>query len=607
MIEARSDFRVFPKRWGAEFTATEDVRFRLWAPDLEQLSLSLDGETVPMSSSGDGWFELLATGVAHGTPYNFVLPDGLVVPDPAARAQQGDVHGPSLVIDPTAYGWRNAAWRGRPWREAVIYELHVGTFTEEGTFRAAAERLGHLASLGVTCVELMPVGQFSGRRGWGYDGVLPYAPHSAYGTPDDMKHFVDEAHGLGLMVLLDVVYNHFGPDGNYLPVYAGSFFDPSRHTPWGAAIAYDREPVRQFYVDNALYWLEEYNLDGLRLDAVDQIKDASEPELLVEIAEAVRKEFPERHVHLTTEDNRNIVRLHERQEGRCPLYTGEWNDDFHNAAHVVLTGEDEGYYEDFADNGLRHLVRCLAEGFAFQGEPSAHAGGKPRGEPSTHLPPTAFVDFLQNHDQVGNRAFGERLTALVPAPKLEVMTAVLLLSPHIPLLFMGEEWGEKRPFCFFTDYEGDLADAVRKGRRSEFAHFSAFEEGNADTSQIPDPNDERTFTGSKLDWTAPETEQGGARLRLFSELLRLRQQHVVPLLSEEDANCGRVLGSGDADFAVDWTVSGSLLQMRVNLGDEAASLAGVEGEVIYASCDDANAGSSELELPPVSVLVALRK
>jgi malto-oligosyltrehalose trehalohydrolase len=455
-------------------------------------------------------------------------------------------------------------------------------------------------------VELMPVGQFSGRRGWGYDGVLPHAPHSAYGSPDDLKSFIDQAHGHGVMVLLDVVYNHFGPDGNYIPLYAGGFFDEARHTPWGAAIAYEREPVRQFFIDNALYWLEEFNLDGLRLDAVDQIKDASDPELLVEIARTVRKEFPGRHIHLTTEDNRNIVHLHGREDGHCPLYTGEWNDDFHNAAHALLTGESEGYYEDFAEDSVGSLVRCLTEGFAFQGEPSRH-GGQPRGKPSAHLPPTAFVDFLQNHDQIGNRAFGERLTALVPRAKTDVLAAVHLLSPHIPLLFMGEEWGETRPFCFFTDYIGDLADAVRKGRRSEFAHFSAFAEGTADTAQIPDPNNEKTFTASKLDWEQLETPDGSERLRFFRDLLALRAKHVVPLLAETDADSGRKVARDEAAFAVDWTLSGGLLQMRANLGDERGTVPGIEGEVIYASMEGEFGASDIIRIRPWSVVVAVRK
>lgn len=581
------------------------VRFRLWAPDLTELSLDLDGRALPMSRDAEGWFELRANGVEPGTRYGFVLPDGLVVPDPASRAQEGDVHAHSLVVDPNAYVWRAGGWIGRPWREAVVYEMHVGTFTPEGTFRAAAERLDHLVATGISCVELMPVGQFPGNRGWGYDGVLPYAPHSAYGSPDDMKHFVDRAHELGLMVLLDVVYNHFGPDGNYLSLYAREFFDETRHTPWGAAIAYHRQPVRRFFIDNALYWLEEFQLDGLRLDAIDQIRDASEPELLVELAREVRAAFPDRHIHLTTEDNRNIVRLHGREDGRCPLYTGEWNDDFHNAAHVLLTGEHEGYYEDYAEDHVGQIIRCLTEGFAFQGEASRHGGGKPRGEPSSGLPPTAFVDFLQNHDQIGNRAFGERLTVLAAREKIEAMTAILLLSPHIPMLFMGEEWGETRPFCFFTDYSGDLADAVRKGRRSEFAQFSAFKDGAADTAQIPDPNDEKTFALSKLSWKERETDAGSKRLDLFKALLRLRGSHVVPLLSERDSDCGGTVERKGTGFAVNWTLSGSRLQLRANLGDGTASIAGVDGQVIYASHGPVHAPGGSLDLLPWGVVVAV--
>jgi maltooligosyltrehalose trehalohydrolase len=316
------------------------------------------------------------------------MPDGLAVPDPAARAQAGDVHGPSLLVDPRAYRWRTD-WPGRPWAEAVIMEIHIGTFTPEGTFRAAAERLPHLAETGITAVEIMPVAQFGGNRGWGYDGVLPYAPHRAYGTPEDLKALIDTAHGLGLMVLLDVVYNHFGPDGNYLHVYAPQFFTDRRNTPWGAAIAYEEPPVRRFFIENALYWLEEFHLDGLRLDAIDNVIDPdSETEILEEIAAEVRAAHPGARIHLTTEDDRNITRLHERSDdGRPRLYTAEWNDDFHNAAHAVATHEAEGYYVDFAQDHWEKLARSMAEGFAYQGEASAHQDGAPRGTPSAHLPP----------------------------------------------------------------------------------------------------------------------------------------------------------------------------------------------------------------------------
>jgi maltooligosyltrehalose trehalohydrolase len=594
------------RKWGAELLSDGSARFRIWAPDLGAMSVAFDDKTLPMDRNGEGWFELTVPSVSPGTRYGFALPDGLVVPDPASRAQDGDVHARSLVVDRSGYRWRNECWRGRQWRDAVICEIHIGTFTPQGTFRAAAERLEHISSTGITCVELMPIGQFSGSRGWGYDGVLPYAPHSSYGTPDDLKNFVDTAHGLGLMVLLDAVYNHFGPDGNYLPLYAGPFFDETRNTPWGAGIAYDREPVRRFFIDNALYWVEEFRFDGFRLDAVDQIKDASVPELLIEIAQTVRERFLDRHIHLTTEDNRNIVGLHRRENGRSALYTGEWNDDFHNAVHALLTGEVEGYYQDFAQDSLGNFVRCLAEGFAFQGEPSHHAGGELRGEPSVVLPPTAFVDFLQNHDQIGNRAFGERLTTLVSEEKIEALTAILLLSPHIPLIFMGEEWGETRPFCFFTDYSGDLGEAVRNGRRREFAHFSAFRAGQADTAQIPDPNDERTFTASILNWQGIETENGAHRLALFKKLLKLRAEHIVPLLSEHLTDCGRVVRRGGNAIAVEWGLAGACLQLRANLGDEHASVLGVEGRIVYANVEEVGAGAEVLELRPWSVVVAIQ-
>ncbi|MDX5400886.1 MAG: malto-oligosyltrehalose trehalohydrolase, partial [Rhodobacterales bacterium] len=318
--------RVFTKSWGAEIVEG-GTRFRLWAPAQDRLYLRCDGTDHPMKAAADGWFDVTLPGVGAGCEYGFVLDSGQVIPDPAARAQVGDVHGPSRVIDPGGFDW--TPWRGRDWEEAVILEVHIGTFTPEGTFRAAIEKLPHLVKTGITVLEIMPVAQFAGNRGWGYDGVLPYAPHPAYGTPEDMKALIEAAHRHGLMVLLDVVYNHFGPEGNYLAAYAPDFFDKTRQTPWGDAIAYDRDPVRRFFVENALYWLDEYHLDGLRLDAIDHVRDPASPDILTEIAQQVRARFP--HAHLTTEDSRNITHLHERDsEGRPRLYTGEWNDDFHN-------------------------------------------------------------------------------------------------------------------------------------------------------------------------------------------------------------------------------------------------------------------------------------
>jgi malto-oligosyltrehalose trehalohydrolase len=568
--------------WGATVLGDGRVRFRLWAPQVDALILRLRGEDVPMDVAGDGWFERVAD-ARPGDAYAFVLPDGLVVPDPASRAQTGDVHGPSRLVDPRSYAWRHD-WSGRPWEEAVVYELHVGTFTPEGTFAAAAERLEHLAETGITAVELMPVAQFAGDRGWGYDGVLLYAPHRAYGTPDELKAFVDAAHGRGLMVLLDVVYNHFGPDGNYLHSYAEDFFDAARDTPWGPAIAYARPQVRRFAIENALYWLEEYRFDGLRLDAIDSIYDPSGTDVLVELAQEVRARITDRPVHLTTEDNRNITRLHERGEGgSVPLHTAEWNDDVHNAAHVIATHESEGYYREFTEHRWELFAQALAEGFAYQGQHSPYQDA-PRGEPSAHLPPQAFVDFLQNHDQTGNRAFGDRLITLADHRMVEALTSILCLSPHIPLFFMGEEWGETRPFCFFTDFHGELAEAVRDGRRREFMHFAAFSD-ESDVAHIPDPNAMSTFEASRIDWAHRATPGGQAAMTRLRDLLALRQAEVVPHLADARGNAGRVVHFSEGEIAVDWQLGSRSWQLRANLSDENRALPGASGREVYRSGD----------------------
>ncbi|TJZ85579.1 malto-oligosyltrehalose trehalohydrolase [Paracoccus hibiscisoli] len=561
-----TDRRAFRKSWGAELGAG-GTRFRLWAPGQRRLLLRFDGRDHAMDRDADGWFEVTLPGIGAGARYAFVLEDGRVVPDPAARAQEGDVHGASVVTDPKAFSW--SPWQGRPWHEAVILELHIGTFTPEGTFRAAIERLPHLAETGITAIEIMPVAQFAGNRGWGYDGVLPYAPHPAYGTPDDLKALVDACHGHGLMVLLDVVYNHFGPEGSYLSAYAPDFFDADRQTPWGNAIAYGRDPVRRFFIENALYWMEEFHVDGLRLDAVDHVRDASDPELLVSIAQQVRARFPD--AHLTTEDNRNITSLHTRDDqGRPRLYSAEWNDDFHNVAHVIATGETEGYYADFAEDRWGKFARALAQGFVWQGE-AMPVSGNAHGEPSTHLPPLAFVDFLQNHDQTGNRALGERLLALSSRDKVRALMTIHLLSPHVPLMFMGEEWGETRPFAFFTDFHGDLAQAVRDGRRREFAGFGAFQDSAA-RQTIPDPNDPATFAASRIDWDRAASAEGRDWLAFTRGLLALRRTWVTPHLAGAGGHAGQVLLARDGLIAVDWQLDGARLSLRANLSDRAADL-----------------------------------
>jgi maltooligosyltrehalose trehalohydrolase len=572
--------RAFSTTWGTELDES-GARYRLWAPGQEQVRLRLDGRDHPMQREADGWCSAHVAGARAGAEYAFVLGDGLSVPDPAARAQAGDVHGPSLLVDPRAYRWRNA-WKGRPWAEAVIVEIHIGTFTPEGTFRAAAERLQHLFDTGITAVEIMPVAQFGGTRGWGYDGVLPYAPHRAYGTPEDFKALIDAAHGLGLMVLLDVVYNHFGPDGNYLHAYAPQFFTERRDTPWGAAIDFSEPAVRRFFIDNARYWLEEYHLDGLRFDAIDHIHDPeSETDILEEIAREVRSADPDSRIHLTTEDNRNITRLHERGDDVRPrLYTAEWNDDFHNVAHAIATHEAEGYYADFAEDPWTKLARSLAEGFAYQGEVSTHQGGKPRGVPSAHLPPLAFVDFLQNHDQTGNRAFGERLLTLASTGTVRALTEILLLSPHVPLMFMGEEWGETRPFAFFTDFHGELADAVREGRRREFSGFGAFLDPDL-RARIPDPNAMTTFESSKIDWAKRDRDAGQEWLRFVRGMLETRAREVVPHLERAPGHGGKIVAAEEGLVAVDWQLDGAVLRLRVNLADQAQEAPEARGRVIH--------------------------
>jgi malto-oligosyltrehalose trehalohydrolase len=555
---------AFAKTWGAEPAGDQHWRFSIWAPERDRMGLVVGDASHTMDPAGNGWFVVEATAAA-GESYAFTI-DGTRVPDPAAREQVGNVHGASRLVDPAAYDWQTD-WRGRPWEETILYELHIGTFSPTHDFDGVRARLDHLAATGVTAIELCPVAQFSGERGWGYDGVLLYAPHVAYGGSLGLKRLVDAAHERGLMVFLDVVYNHFGPDGNYLHLYAPDFFHSERHTPWGAAIAFDRPPVRRFFVENALFWLDEYRIDGLRLDAIDQIDDPSDESILVEIARAVREHGFDRHVHLTTEDDRNVAFLHERDaSGRPLLYDGEWNDDFHHVVHVLATGEDEGYYGDYCDDPRGDLITALSQGFVQQGRPSPYRGGHPRGASSRHLPPTAFVNFLQNHDQVGNRAFGERLTSLADRQAVEVVTALLLLSPMIPLFFMGEEWGEARPFQFFCDFHGALGDAVRQGRRREFARWPQFAAPET-REAIPDPNDPATFAASMLDWSALETEAGGTRLALFRQLAEIRSTEIAPRLAGVAATNGRARAIGDRGLAVTWTLGdGAHLAVVANLG-----------------------------------------
>ena len=517
--------------FGAELEADGKVRFRLWAPPHREILIELDGEARAMQPVGEGWHELVTDRARAGTRYRFVLPDGLRVPDPASRYQPEDVHGPSEVVDPGAYLWRDAGWRGRPWEQAVVYELHIGAFTPEGTFRSAIGKLDHLVALGVTTIEIMPIGDFPGRRNWGYDGVLPYAPDSSYGRPKDLKALVEAAHARRLMVLLDVVYNHFGPEGAYIHAIAPQAFTDRHKTPWGAAINFDGPesgPVREFAIHNALYWIEEFHLDGLRLDAVHAIHDDSSKHVLEELAERVRAAAPDRHIHLVLENEENQAgRLARGEDGAQRWYTAQWDDDVHHVLHVAASGETKGYYADYTGD-TEKLGRALAEGFAFQGEPMRYRG-RPRGEPSANLPPTAFVAFIQNHDQVGNRAFGDRLTDFAPAAAVRAIAAAYLLLPQIPMLFMGEEWGAAQPFPFFCDFAPELAGRVRKGRRDEFARFPEFQDPKT-RERIPDPTAEETFASAKLGWEDIAREPHVSWFDWYRRVLATRHADIVPSL-----------------------------------------------------------------------------
>jgi len=597
--------------FGAEPLANGTIRFQLWAPAAQSVDLCLmQGmhETIyPMGTPGGGWFCVETAPSPLGSRYCYRIDGNRRVPDPASRFQPEDVHGPSEVVNPTAWEWQDEHWRGRPWEEAAIYELHVGSFTAQGTFRAVIERLDHLVELGITALELMPVGDFPGHRNWGYDGVLPFAPDSRYGRPEDLKALVEAAHARELMVFLDVVYNHFGPEGNYLHGYAPQFFTERHHTPWGDAINFDGRDsrwVRQFFIHNALYWLDEYHLDGLRIDAVHAVYDDSQPDILEELATAVHAgPGRARHIHLVLENDHNAARYLTRDtQGRPSRYVAQWNDDVHHALHVLATGEHSGYYVDYADAPIRHLGRCLTEGFSYQGEPSIYRDGAVRGEPSTHLPPSAFVSFLQNHDQVGNRAFGERISTLAPSEAVTAATALLLLAPAPPLLFMGQEWGATEPFPFFCDFGPDLAALVTEGRRREFARFPEFTVPGA-RARIPDPAAPQTFESALLDWRALEQSEGQRWLALHHRLLALRRQRLLPHLRADEKPEAGYDTLGERALKARWRwASGSYLLVLANLGPAPVAVVKMPRDpLLFATPDDLPNSLAAGTLPPWGV------
>lgn len=504
------------------------MRFRVWAPAHARVELVLEDAGAPpappLERDGDGYWTGFVPALSDGARYRYRLDGDGPFPDPASRFQPEGVHGPSQVVDASRFAWSDNGWRGLALEDLVVYELHVGAFTSEGGFGGVAERLPELARLGVSAVELMPLADSPGRRNWGYDGVSLFAPARRYGSPDDLRRLVDRAHALGLALLVDVVYNHLGPDGACLGLFSPGYFDPARQTPWGAAVNLDgpgSEHARGFFIENALHWIHEYHLDGLRLDACHALADGSPRHFLAELQARVRESVADRAVLLIAEDNRNLVSLVRPEPAGGLGLDAVWADDLHHQLHVHLAGDRDGYYADFAGSSA-DIARTLRDGWFFQGQVSRHFGG-PRGTDPTPAEPARFVVCLQNHDQVGNRALGERLHRQVDAAAWRAASALLLLAPETPLLFMGQEWGATSPFLYFTDHSPELGRLVTDGRRREFAGFAAFSDAAA-RARIPDPQAEATFLESRLDWSERGREPHAGLLRLYQALLALRRE-----------------------------------------------------------------------------------
>jgi maltooligosyltrehalose trehalohydrolase len=605
--------RSHPMPFGTHLRDDGKVTFKLWAPGADKVELSLQGNApeirLLMTPEADGWHGITTELAGIGFYYQYLINGNYYVPDPASRYQPVDVHGSSQVIDPEAWQWQDTDWQGRPWEEAVFYELHVGTFSEEGTFAGVKKHLDYLVDLGVTAIQLMAIADFPGRRNWGYDGVLPFAPDSSYGTPDDLKDLIDAAHAKGLMVFNDVVYSHFGPEGNYLNLYAPAFFTNRFHTPWGDAINFEPHWVRWFFIHNALYWLEEYHFDGLRLDAIHAIFDDSSPDILEELAEAVRLgPGYDRSVYLVLENDNNTAR-YLRRDSSLPnrYFNAQWNDDCHHVLHVLLTDETTGYYQDFAEQPLDHLGRCLTEGFAYQGELSAFQDGRQRGEPCSDLPLTAFICFLQNHDQVGNRVLGERISRLCSPEALRAGTAILLLSPSLPLLFMGQEWACSQPFTYFVDFSGDLGDQVNLGRLQDVIKASGLNSVE-ELPQIPLPNAAETFQASRLAWAEPGREPHQQWLDFHKHLLRIRRDHITPRIKGLVAGQAHYQLFSDRALAVQWRLNdASTLTLVANMGKEPARADYYcNGEVLFASDSEVDKYLRTGDLGPWAVIFYLQ-
>ena len=584
--------RYYRMPFGAEMEEDGRVRFRLFAPAVESVGLQLSGRdgVLPMTTAGDGWYELSTGEAQAGSRYRYVLPDGSEVPDPASRYQPEDVHGPSEVIDPREYGWKDAGWQGRPWEEAVLYELHIGTFTQEGSFRAAVQRLDHLKRLGVTAIELMAVWDFAGNRNWGYDGVMLYAADSAYGRPEEVKAFIDEAHARGMMVILDVVYNHFGPEGNHIPQYFPQICSREHETPWGKSLNFDGKnmpgkdhshEVRELIIQNALYWLQEFHVDGLRLDASHAMIDESERHVLEELRDRVMEATRGRSVHLILENEDNIAeRLHRDEHGQPQDYTAQWNHDItHLLAAVLGKSCEERHGENWReeDGGeTEKLSKALANGFVIAAEEHG------RTELCREIPPTAYIAFIQTHDLVGNRIFGDRLSGLISREALRAVASIVLLLPQIPMIFAGEEWGATTPFPFFCDYHGSLADAVRQGRYEQLSKQDP-KPSEEEMRRAPDPQAESTLRMAQLRWDESRQGEHAELLDWYRRVIAVRRERVVPLLRGLVCSCGHAEVFGPGALAVRWTLADDRkLHLAANLcGTETRGFPAMRGEEFW--------------------------
>ncbi len=554
-MEARLNLKGFmdkKKAWQLELGATvsrEGVRFRVWAPKISSLSLKIVGglDGILMDREGRGYRTVFVNDLKAGTKYFYHLNGKGPRPDPVSRYQPEGVHGPSEVVDPCDFKWQDQDWKGIPMERMIFYEIHVGAFSPEETFDAIIPFLRYLKDdLGVTAIELMPVAQFPGTRNWGYDGTYPYAPQNSYGGASGLKRLVDQCHQIGLAVLLDVVYNHLGPEGNYLGDY-GPYFTDRYKTPWGAAINFDgpeSDEVRRFFVDNALYWVTEYHMDGLRVDAVHGIYDFSAHHILSEVRKAVHDQGKRlgRHVVILAESDLNDVRVIDPPRRGGHGLNGQWNDDFHHSLHALLTGEQTGYYQDFGQ--IDQLVKALREGFVYSGQYSAFRKRR-HGSSSKHLPPFKFVVSSQNHDQIGNRMRGDRLTTLIPFEALKLAAAIVLLSPNIPLLFMGEEYGEEAPFQYFVSHtDPELIGAVRKGRGDEFASFQW-------KGDLPDPQEEASFIRSKVRIPMHREGRHQTLFSFYRKLIHVRRE-VLPTPFRDRRGINVKLVKGKKAISMEW-------------------------------------------------------